>query len=153
MREQGNKGNRRKGEKGDKENRGTRETGEQRNRATRGTREQGDQRKRATRGTREWGTGQQRTRPTRAQGKQGKRATRGIKGTRGTGKQGNNSPSLTGQLSSLKQHTRACKRSDTCDRKQSRSTYTVSCNIKHIRRTLKQGPLQVKINSKTLVFL
>ena len=75
------------------------------------------------------------------------------RGTRETGKQGNNSPSLTGQLSSLKQHTRACKRSDTCDRKQSGSTYTVSCNIKQIRRTVKYGPLQVKINSKTLVFL
>ena len=134
MGEQGNKGNRRTGEKGDKENRGTRETGEQRNRATRGTREQGEQKKRATRGT-------------RATGKKAKGATRG------TGKQGNNSPSLTGQLSSLKQHTRACKRSDTRERKQSGSTYTVSCNIKQIRRTLKHGPLQVKINSKTLVFL
>ena len=83
----------------------------------------------------------------------GQGGNKGNKGTRGTGKQGNNSPSLTGQLSSLKQHTRACKRSDTHDRKQSGSTYTVSCNIKQIRRTVKHGPLQVKINSKTLVFL
>ena len=120
MGEQGNKGNRRTGEKRDKENRGTREQGEQKKRATRGTRATGKKAKGAT-----WGTG----------------------------KQGNNSPSLTGQLSSLKQHTRACKRSDTCDRKQSGSTYTVSCNIKQIRRTVKYGPQEVKINSKTLVFL
>ena len=147
MGEQGKNGNRRTGEQGKQGNRGTEEQG------NKGTREQGEQKKRATRGTREWGTGQQRSRATRAQGKQAKGATRGIKGTRGTGKQGNNSPSLTGQLSSLKQHTRACKRSDTCERKQSGSTYTMSCNIKHIRRTVKHGPLQVKINIKTLVFL
>ena len=104
---------------------------------TKGTGEQGKQ------GNRE--KGQQEHKGNRARGQQGEQGEQGYKG--------NNSPSLTGQLSSLKQHTRACRRSDTCERKQSRSTYIMSCNIKQIRRTVKHEPLQVKINSKTLAFL